>query len=269
VVVALSVALLVAASVGVRRVRRAVSRARAIPFSPLTAKGRVGAEYLRRHDVATGESLSGEMDDMSEYAQPDFDPDAIHPAVRRFYERTAEYNLTYRVTWHRGFRLGAALASRLTSRVEQLNLPGPWRSATGTLTSRIVAIDADDDPRDGARAWIRTNESGAAVFVAIYASHVRDGTRYVNIAAPLPRSNLSTVLSVRKLERGDEPPGVELTTMTETGDEGLYFVTRLGSIALPIRQSFRVWPDEDRIRARHEMWLFGRQFLTVDYESRD
>ncbi|WP_227356826.1 hypothetical protein [Haladaptatus salinisoli] len=268
-VVALSVALLAGASVWFRRVRRAVGRARAIPFSPLTAKGRVGAEYLRRHGVATGDPLSGEMDDMSAYARPDFDPEAIHPAVRRFYERTAEYDLSYRVTWHRGFRLGAALAARLTSRIEQLDLPGPWESATGTLTSRIVAVDAGDDPRDGARAWIRTNESGAAVFVAIYASHVRDGTRYVNIAAPLPRSNLSTVLSVRPLDRGDEPPGIELTTKTETGDEGLYFVTSLGSVALPIHQSFRVWPDEDGVRARHEMWLFGRRFLTVEYESRD
>ncbi len=210
------------------------------------------------------------MDDMEEYARPDFDPATIHPAVRRFYEHTADYDLSYCVRWHRGFRLGAALAARLTSRIEQLNLPGPWESATGTLTSRIVAIDADDDPRDGARAWIRTDESGTAVFVAIYASHLRNGSRYVNIAAPLPWSNLSTVLSVRPLDRGDGPAGIELTTKTATSDEGLYFVTLLGAIALPLQQTFRVWvDDEDGIRARHEMWVFGTRFLTVDYEASD
>ncbi|WP_458187637.1 hypothetical protein [Haladaptatus sp. NG-WS-4] len=261
------VALLALAGVAVRRVLRAFARTRKVPLSPLFARGRVGADYLRRHDVRTGELLSGEMDDMAEYARRDFDPETIHPAVRRFYERTVEYDLAYRVRWHPGFRLGAGLASRLTGRIEQLNLPGPRASGAGILTSRIVAVDGGDDPRDGARAWVRTDDSGTAVFVAIYASHVSDGTRYVNIAAPLPWSNLSTVLSIQPLDRGEESAGIELTTKTGVGDEGLYFVTPLGAISLPMDQSFRVWPAGDGIRARHEMWVFGAQFLTIEYES--
>ncbi|WP_435157725.1 hypothetical protein [Haladaptatus sp. DFWS20] len=204
---------------------------------------------------------------MAAYARPDFDPEEVHPNVRRFYEHTAEYDLAYRVRWHRGFRFGASLVLRLMKRIEQLNLPGPTESTTGTLSSRIVAVSPDDDPRDGARAWIRTNESGTAVFVAIYANHVRDGTRYVNIAVPLPWSNLSTVLNVRHLDIGGESNGLELTTKTESGDEGLYFVTPLGSLPLPMNQRFRVWPDGDGIEARHEMWLFGNRFLTIEYES--
>ncbi len=253
--------LFVALVVGVRR-------ARDVPLSPLVARGRVGSDYLQRHDVTTGKPKSGEMDDMADYARNDFDPEAVHPAVRRFYEHTADYDLSYRVRWHRGFRLGASLAVRLMRRIEQLNLPGPADSGTRTLSSRIVGVGADDDPRDGARAWIRTDESGTAVFVAIYASHVRDGTRYVNISAPLPWSNLSTVLHVRHLDC-DGDGGLELTTKTDTGDEGLYLVTPLGAVALPMAQTFRVRPDGDGIRARHEMWLFGQQFLTIEYESDD
>ncbi len=218
------------------------------------------------------------MDDMAEFARPDFDPDDVHPAVRRFYEHTADYDIEYRVHWHRGFRVGAAIAARFTSRIEQLNLPGPWQSSGGTLKSELVAIDSDDDPRDGARAWIRTDESGTAVFVAIYASHVQDGVRYVNIAVPLPWSNLSTVLHIRTVREGDgetasikltEGTNLELTTMTDTGDEGLYFVTPWGSFALPMDQRFVVSPDGDGIVARHEMWLFGRQFLTIEYDATD
>ena len=257
---------LVALALG--RVRNAVERT--VPFSPLFARWRVGADYLDRHAVETGEALPGEMDDVAAYASAAFDPDALDPAVRDFYEQTASYDLDYAVRWHRGFRLGAALAARLTSRIEQLNLPGPGESG-GRLRSRIVSVEKRSDPRDDARAWIRTDESGTAVFVAIYASHEADDRRYVNIAVPLPFSNLSTVLLPRT--RGDG--GVELTTGTKTGDEtptenddaGLYLVTPLGAVALPLSQRFRVRPDGDGVRAVHEMWAFGRQFLTVEYAA--
>ncbi len=262
-----------------RRVRSVFHRTRDVPLSPLVARTRVGSDYLQRYGVTTGVNLSGEMDDMEEFARPDFDPDDVHPEVRRFYEHTADYDIAYRVRWHRGFRVGAALAARLTGRIEQLNLPGPWQSSGGTLTSELVAIDPEDDPRDRARAWIRTDDSGTAVFVAIYASHVRDGIRYVNIAVPLPWSNLSTVLHVRTLDtsNGNERAngqrsesrnaGIELTTETETGDEGLYLRTPFGGVPLPMNQRFRVSPDGDGIHAEHEMWVFGRQFLTIEYDA--
>ncbi|WP_327053696.1 hypothetical protein [Halomicrococcus gelatinilyticus] len=236
---------------------------RTVPFSPLFARWRVGADYLDRYGVETGEALPGEMDDVAAYASDAFDPDALDPTVREFYERTASYDLDYAVRWHRGFRLGATLAVRLTGRIEQLDLPAPGK-AGGRLRSRIVAVGERSDPRDGARAWIRTDEAGTAVFVAIYASHVSDGRRYVNIAVPLPRSNLSTVLLPRTTPGG----GVELTTRAGTDDEGLYLVTPLGAVALPLSQRFRVWSDGGGVRATHEMWAFGRQFLTVTYAAR-
>ncbi|WP_266080411.1 hypothetical protein [Haladaptatus caseinilyticus] len=264
-----SVGLLVLLIVGIRRLRQSVAHTREVPLSPLVARGRVGANYLEQHDVTTGANPSGEMDDMAAYARDDFYPESVHRAVRRFYERTGEYDLSYHVRWHRGFRLGATLALRLMRHIEQFNLPSPSEPSTGTLSSRIVSVSVDDDPRDETRAWIRTDESDTAVFVATYASHVRNETRYVNIAAPLPWSNLSTVLHVRQYDFGGESDGIELTTKTKTGDEGLYFVTPIGSVTLPMQQTFRVVPDGDGIRACHEMWLFGRQFLTIEYRSHD
>lgn len=311
--------------------RRGVSRARDVPLSPLTAGWRVGADYPERRGIVTDGEVTGEMDDVSEYAGPEFDPEAVAPAVRAFYERTADYELAYRVDWHRPFRVGAALASRLTGRIEQLNLPGPGESALGgrapsesspdgsdarELESRFARVDPAADPRPGARAWVRTRPDGTAVFVAVYAHHERDGRRYVNIAVPLPGTNLSTVLRPENLESGaDGPGGIELTTLggpgdggasdetaddetaddgnadDETaddenagGDAGLYLVTPFGAVALPLDQRFRVRPADDGtgapdddgdasgsgggIVATHEMWLFGRQFLTVRYAGR-
>ncbi|MFC4550407.1 MULTISPECIES: hypothetical protein [Halorussus] len=282
--------------------RRATARAADVPLSPLTGGWRVGADYPERRGIVTEEAVAGEMDDVTAFARPGFGPDRLHPEVRDFYEKTADYDLTYAVEWHRPFRFGAALASRLTSRLEQLNLPGPREGAVRELRSRFAAVDPAADPRAGTRAWVRTRPDGRAVFVALYAHHDREGTRYVNIAVPLPGANLSTVLRPELLEFGDpDGAGLELTTLggegdggggDGDGDEGLFLLTPLGALALPLDQRFRVRPagasetdapadvefaepgaqESDLeapsgIVATHEMWVFGRRFLTVEYAA--
>ncbi|MFC7081294.1 hypothetical protein [Halorussus caseinilyticus] len=98
------VALLALAALAVtlvaRRLRRAVARARDVPLSPLTAGWRVGADYPERRGIVADGEVAGEMDDVADYASPTFDPTALAPAVRDFYERTADYGLAYRVRWH-------------------------------------------------------------------------------------------------------------------------------------------------------------------------
>jgi len=267
-------------AVCVRRVRCVLARTADIPLSPLTARWRVSPAYLDRHDIATTGPVRGELDAFDELAYPGFDPATVHPSVREFYERTAAFALQYTVEWHPGFRLGAALASPLTSAIGQLNLPGPREPSTGRMQSRLVGIDPETDPRDGARAWIRTDaETGEVVFVAVYATHRSNDVTYVNIAAPLPWTNLSTVLHVDAIPTDGAYDGLELTTTTDTGDEGLYLVTPLGTVPLPLDQTFRVYPadgsggrleksgDDVGIVATHEMWLCGREFLTVSYTT--
>ncbi|MFB6156112.1 MAG: hypothetical protein ABEJ22_09465 [Haloferacaceae archaeon] len=258
---------------GVAALVRAHRAAAGVPLSPLSAGWFVGADYVERRGVGTGGRPDGVMDDVSVYAREGFDPSAIHPEIRRFYERTADYEMRSRVRWHPGFRRGAAAASAVTSRVQQLNLPGPADESWHGLTSRFADLDPEADPRTDARAWIRTDaETGAAVFVAAYATHERDGETFDNVAVPLPGGNLGTVLRMRHLD-GD-PEGVELTTFAP-GDPGLYLRTPVGAFALPMDQRFRVWPGdsptapdvavESALAATHEMWLCGRQFLTVTY----
>ncbi|WP_353634643.1 hypothetical protein ABSL23_02930 [Halobacterium sp. NMX12-1] len=270
----------VAAGIAASLAGGAAWRARDVPFSPVTGGSRVGADYVARRGLASGERAPvGEMDDMAEFARAGFDPERVAGDVRRFYERTTEYEMLFRARWHRPFRTGAALAAPVTSYVRQLNLPGPSDDEWHRLESEFVALAPDADPRDGARAWIRTDEAGDAVFVALYASHERDGERFVNIAAPLPGGNLSTVLRIGHLGAGDAT-GVELTTRAP-GDPGLYWVTPPVGFALPADQRFRVWPTDGSVSApaeiddptdgdavalaTHEMWLCGAQFLTVEY----
>jgi len=285
---------LLALSLAAALARRAARRAARVPLSPVTAGWHVGADFPERAGLTTGDEPRGEMDDMAHYAGPDFDPARVHPAVRDFYERTVDYEMTATATWHRGFRSGAALAARATSALEQLNLPGPNEPSTLALRSRFAAVRDDADPRDDVRAWVRTDaDTGEAVFVALYGSHrggretdddaqsaeryvnsessddascSRIAERYVNVAVPLPFSNLSTALHLAHAGESAGATGVDLTTR-EGALSGLYLVTPLGAFALPLEQRFAVRPGGDGIAATQTMWVCGRRFLTVEYEA--
>lgn len=266
------------------------ARARDVPLSPITADWFVGPNFVERNGFATGDPVAGELDDVATLAGSHFDPERLDPEIERFYERTAEYAMRYRAHWHPPFRPGAALASRLTGRIEQLNLPGPGDHSWHRLESRFLDVHepapvegsdgvppGDAGPgREDVRAWIRTNpETGEAVFVALYATHHRDGEGFVNITAPLPGGAVDTVLRPENTDRGaGEGTGIRLTT-DGAGDSGLYLRTPLGTFELPGGQAFSVWRErsgEDGrngtggLRATHEMWLLGRTFLTVEYE---
>jgi hypothetical protein len=261
---------------------RARDRAREVPLSPVSAKWYVGPTFVERAGLTTGDAPAGEVDDVAHFAGESFDPARLDSAVREFYERTAAYEMRYRAKWHPPFRTGAAAASRLTSHVEQLNLPGPNDEDWHRLESRFLDVaepgsvavgdDPDEPAREGVRAWVRTDpETGEAVFVALYATHHRDGEGFVNIAVPMPGGGVDTVLRPEHLDRGDGGggTGIRLTT-GGSGDPGLYLRTPLGAFAVPAGQAFEVWREgsekNGKLRATHEMWLLGRSFLTVEYE---
>lgn len=262
-------------------------RARDIPFGTQTAGWFVGPEYPERAGVAAHETPTGEMDDLEAYRRDDFDPDAVHPVVRDFYEETSSFEMATTVRWHRPFRFGAALAAPVTSAIQQLNLPGPRDESRLAMRSRFVDVLDETDPRDDVRAWVRTDADGEAVFVAFYGSHVRDGERFVNVGVPLPGWNLATVLRLEHFDGSDGGTGV-VATSRGSGDPGIYAVIpKVGAFELPMSQRFRVWPGDAArapaapappppvpdsnggavaaLVATHEMWLFGGVFLTVTY----
>jgi hypothetical protein len=289
-----AVTLVVAAVLGLLAgvLERARASARDVPLSPVTADWFVGPNFVRRAGLTASdpESIDGELDDVSTLAGETFDPERLDPEVRRFYERTGEYGLRYRARWHPPFRTGAAIASRVTGRVEQLNLPGPADESWHRLESRFLDVDepgsvdgvageSDGPVREDVRAWVRTDpDTAEAVFVALYATHHRDGEGFVNITVPLPRGGIDTVLRPVNLNRDEDEgagTGVRFTT-DGSGDPGLYLRTPVGAFELPAGQEFRVWRESGDgtgdtgrgLRGRHEMWLLGRPFLTVEYEIR-
>ncbi len=250
-----------------------------VPFSRLTGRFHIGPDFFERIDgVSTANSPSGLVDDLSEYERVDFDPNEVHPFIRAFYTDTAHHELIVSAEWRLGFRLAARIYKKIALMVGQMNFPRPGEQQL-SISSCILPIRDEVDGRKNVRAWIRTySDSGSAVYVAAYANHSGRGETYMNIAFPLPGGNLSSILRMEALDAG----GLLLTTfpsLNEFGDQGVYFANRLAPIRLPFNETIRVWaagapgcvvpdrmtPKQATVIAKHEVWLLGTKFLTLNY----
>jgi hypothetical protein len=250
-------------------------------FSRLASRGRTGPDFFNRL-VPTGRPQpTGLVDDFTEYTRADFDPLRVAPEVRRFYEQTASYTLWVVQDWKPGFRLGGRLWGALARRFQQLVLPSDTAVQRHGVKGAIVAIDDAVDGRQQVRGWIRTYaDTGRPIYVAAYSSHVTQDMRYMNIAFPLPFSNLTSIL---RLDH-DSPAGtgLKLTSCAlpeaPGGDQGVYLANRLLPVRLPLNETIWVWTTEGTppteppcdeptvvLRARHEMWLFGVKYLELHY----
>jgi hypothetical protein len=200
----------------------------------------------------------------------------VAPAVRRFYEDTGAHELIVRPRWRLGFRTGARVWAALARRIGQLQLPVVAESGREGIASRIVALDAAANRRQAPRAWIRTYPDGRALYVAAYATHRRDGRAYMNIAFPVPGGQMSSVLRMDSRGRG-----VVVSTRCG-GDCGIWLVLFGQPILLPLSETIEVWTIDDpdapaalcawargyTTVARHELWLFGVHYLTLEYAMR-
>jgi len=239
------------------------------PMSRLRGGLTIGPEFFARIGaLGASRSPTGIVDHLAAYAGPGFDPAAVHDDVRRFYEHTEDYDLAVVPAWSRGFRLGGRIWRSIARLIGQVELP---TEATGdeTVRSRIVDLRDELDGRSNVRGWVRTYvASGRALYVAAYAATDSFGTALMNIAFPLPAGALVSVLRFAALDRAG---GLRVTTVGRSGvlvpDEGIYLVLLGFTLRLPMNEWVDVWPSETpgEVLARHELFLFGVPYLTLDY----
>ncbi|WP_369126271.1 hypothetical protein [Bacillus gaemokensis] len=120
------------------------------------------------------------------------------------------------------------------------------------MRGNIVAIKDEKDGRKDVRAWIRKNEKDETIFVALYSQHTYNGETYMNIALPLPYSNMTGILKIRN----DENDLIITSQLRESkkGDEGIYLQTRFFTARLPLAETFRIKEKNDRtLTAHHQM----------------
>ena len=108
---------------------------------------------------------------------------------------------------------------------------------------------------------------GRTLYVAAYATHDDGRQRHMNIAFPVPGGHMTSILRVDAIPGG----GVVVSTKRAgpSSDCGIYVVLGPLVIRSPLSEEIRVWLDDaGALVARHDVWLFGVRFLSLDYAMR-
>ncbi|MEC1261915.1 YndJ family protein [Bacillus swezeyi] len=224
---------------------------------------RIGADFLNRQRLKSRASYQGLADDMGIFRTSEFRPEMLPPMMIDFYENTANYVLKAEIAWRPWFKPFAFIYQMFSARIGQIHLgmKSGWQAMNGS----IIGVDSDKDGRENVRAWVRTNEEGETIFVALYSVHTHEKTTYMNIALPLPFSHMTGILKPKAED------GCLILTSREPqsarGDEGIFLSTRAGTFKLPLAERFKIKAaGQDRLFAFHRMWLFGIRFLDIQYD---
>lgn len=233
------------------------------PMSRLRGNVTVGEAFLHNRNLIESKEYKGLVDKMNDFHSEAFDISKIPLSVIRFYENTIEYELQSHIKWNRWFRPLAFFYEKMSKRVGQIHLGmgGKWETMHGS----IVGIIDEKDGREGVRAWLRKNDVGESIFVALYSKHTYKNETYMNIGLPLPYSNMTGILKLY-----NKSNVLIITSKLRSngkGDEGIYLHTRFFTIRLPLAETFIIKESTDHIlEANHRMWIFGVEFLEIDYE---
>ena len=246
------------------------------PVSGLRGGRTVGRFYFEAggHRAEAAAPPDGLVDDAAVFARADvpglhdLDPDALHPAVRALFERTAGVRQDLQPQWRKAWV--GSLWSWLSGLVGQLELP----TERDHDRDGIVLVPLRGDGRPGARGLVRA-DGERTLWVASVAAHRANGVGWLGAAFPLPGSNLSLLFRVDPGTHG----GVVLTTRprpTWRGDEAAWLVIRSGRWRLPLDVDVVVGPavgerDDDPdalLVAVQDVRVFGVQVLRLVHELR-
>lgn len=231
--------------------------------------------YAERHGLRTlpNDPCGGLVPSFDLFAGPGFDPDAIHPEVRRFYEQTADYDLSVQSRWSPFFKpFGHLLALIFSRRLSQLNVPLTRQDETIRMTSRIVQLANEGDGTTSIRGWVRNDPTtGATVYVGSYSVVSVPDSPIPCIRATFPLPNGNAIVIMRP---SIEPDGSLVIRSEGEGpnDAGFYFTVHHGDGTASVRylrtfrESIRVFVDgEAKLQAVHRFGIWGREYLRLGY----
>jgi hypothetical protein len=247
---------------------------------PLEARSRyVGADYVRAlADVIGGAYVADASDvgivaSLDDLAGPDFDPGAVAPEVREFYEHTTRFTLDIVPEWRLWVRPGYLLYRTVVARpLGQANVPMNQRDALRGMRSRIDTITVGQDPDIAIRGWIRSfADTDEPIYVGIYTTYRHGDRGYVSVGFPLPQANFTATLVPSARPGG----GLTLSSRSDLDQAGHYLTfidpetRQLTALAVHgFAEQLDVHVDDGEVRAEHAFWVFGFPFLVLRYRIR-
>ncbi len=283
-------------------------RAEDLPFVvPRESRSRyVGTGYFRElAEVLGGRYLpdaadAGIVATVDELAGPEFDPAAVDPLVREFYEHTTRFTLDIVPRWRLWVRPGYLLYRTIVARpLGQANVPMNQRETHRGIRSRIDTIitgatatgdaaasdpatgdPATGDPATGqaaagrtghvaVRGWIRSfADTDEPIYVGIYTTYRHQDRGYVSVGFPLPQASFTATLLPRARPGG----GLILTSRSDLDQPGHYLAyidpASRDLTVLAVRgfaEQLDVYVDDGGLRAEHAFSVFGLPFLVLCY----
>ncbi len=213
--------------------------------------------------IATFESLRG----------PAFDPSAVQPRVRHFYEHASQYQLE---AWSEVALVGRfflwLLVEFISQRMDQLNFPlSPLEMARG-MTSQVIQLR---EPGTGSlvyTGWLRTlKSSGLVMFAGIYSVARIPGEQNPCVKVTFPDRGSANVYLV-PLNLPDGSFGLD-SSGSGFGRSGFYRVIASGKDRLRVKnfktlhERFRVYEDKEGVlRTDHKISFLGMTIVRLHYK---
>jgi hypothetical protein len=251
-----------------------------VPFVvPLASQTRyVGTGYVRSLAGVLGGTYAPDVADigivasLDELAGPSFDPAAVDPLVREFYQHTTRFALDIEPEWRLWVRPGYLLYRTLLARpLGQANVPMSQREAQRGVRSRIDTISDVDGVKGSVsvRGWIRSRaDTGEPIYVGIYTTYRHAGRGYVSVGFPLPQASFTATLAPQARPGG----GLVLDSRSELDQPGHYLTyidAATGELTTAAVRGFAerldVYVEAGELRAEHAFWVFGLPFLVLHY----
>jgi hypothetical protein len=216
---------------------------------------------------------AGLIPDFGALRGPSFDPDAVHPRIRHFYEHAALYHLE---VWSEVYFAGKfvlwLLVEFISRRMNQLNFPISSLEVAKGMTSEIVQLRERASGKLMYTGWLRRFRSnGKVIYAGLYSTAQIPSEPNPCVKVTFPCYGSSSVY-LRPIAHPDGSFGL-VSTGAAFGKSGFYRLVEAGPDAWKVRnfttlhEIFRVYVDEEGIlRTDHEIHFVGLTILRLHYK---
>jgi hypothetical protein len=246
--------------------------------APLGGRERIGTGIYER--VAQAEGLiirtpphAGLLEHFNVLRGPDFNPDAVHPDIRHFYEHAAEYQLD---VWSEVSLVGRfflwLLVEFISRRMDQLNFPISSLEVAKGMTSEVVQLVEPASRRIVNTGWLRRlKSSGRVIYAGLYSATQMPDEPGPCVKVTFPCRGSANVY-LKPVAHTDGSFGL-VSSGSAFGRTGFYrmidggpdhFIVRH---VRSLRESFHLYVDKEGVlRTDHTVLFLGLSIIRLHYK---
>ena len=245
-------------------------------------KGPLGSDYIgdKPYDeVAKKEGLTVKRDsdtgglipNFGALDGPDFDVNKVHPAIRIFYENTAQHRMD---VWPKTyFPTNIALwllVTTISRKVDQLNFPTNAFDLALGMSSEIILLNQKNGETKYTGWFRKLQGTNRVLYNGFY---MLENTPHssgpcVKVVFPMPDGNATVIL---RPENGENGAFILNSSGKGFGDAGFYRVQQQKSglkvwLITTLKERFNVYVDEENVlRCDHHIRFLGLPVLKLHY----